>query len=127
MIECMANTMHQVPSTTIEDDDRRAALEVTYREKVANAYVFNLPLIAPWISPTCPECGEDLDTMEPAQFNRHTVLANAVVIACEDYWVINPNAVGIEDPTWWDWRPCANGGLPLKDDPDTGVVVARIE
>lgn len=51
-----------------------------------------------WLTDTCPECGE----VRPDD-DAHVVLEGAVVVGCEGYWVVNPNAVGITSPTWDDW------------------------
>ncbi len=43
----------------------------------------------------CPSCGSDQP--DPA---THVVLDGDVVLACDGYRVIDPNAVGLEDPHW---------------------------
>lgn len=54
----------------------------------------------------CPECNEVVNC-----FDRDHILIDrgngnppAVIIACEEYWVIDPAAVGIPRNNWSDWR-----------------------
>ncbi len=51
---------------------------------------------------TCPECQTQLDA--DGGYDDHLItFVNGrliVVIGCEGYWVIDPNAVGIASPTW---------------------------
>jgi hypothetical protein len=54
------------------------------------------PSIAEYLSPTCPECGHSA----PPDDGAHVVLGNAVVIGCEGYCVIDPNAVGVPRLNW---------------------------
>lgn len=59
--------------------------------------VMNAPLatIAPWVTTECPECC-GVEGYE----NLHTMIGKIVLIGCEGYFVINPNAVGIDSPNW---------------------------
>jgi hypothetical protein len=102
--------------------------EQKYLEKVANAIIFDLPRISPWLTATCPECREDIDVMSPDGLGSHTIAAGAVIVGCEDYWVIDPKVLFSEDggdgrlnevvSTWGDWR--YDPGGPLKHLPLPG-------
>ncbi len=43
----------------------------------------------------CPSCGND--RVDPA---THVIIDGDVVLACDGYRVIDPNAVGLSDPAW---------------------------
>lgn len=49
----------------------------------------------------CPECDEDVKFVHDTS---HVVWAReddvVLIIACEGYWVINPNLVGIDKSQW---------------------------
>lgn len=71
-------------------------------ERVPDRYLTNV----------CPECGDTIDTWDAATRDVHVVTntANdgdpkvyAVVVACEGYWVINPEVVGLPRDNWQDW------------------------
>ena len=60
--------------------------------------------IAPWLTTTCVECKE-----VPAPDDLHhviveTLIGRYVVIGCELYWVINPEALGLKRGRWCDWQ-----------------------
>jgi hypothetical protein len=67
-----------------------------YLAAVITALMRRDPAVQPYLSPICPECGK----VPEADDGIHVVLGTAVVIGCEGYWVINPNAVGIPRPNW---------------------------
>lgn len=56
----------------------------------------------------CPECGSDFEKTNEADAyaDRHHLIVTltsdtfAVVVACEGYFVVNPNLVGIDAPNW---------------------------
>lgn len=107
----------------LERAKARIVREQSYLEKVANAIVFDLPRVAPWLTATCPECRWDLDVMPPNQLGSHTVVAGAVIVGCEDYWVIDPKVLFPESATditatWGDWR--YDPGGPLENHPLPG-------
>lgn len=62
---------------------------------------------------TCPECGVDLTEVMPTPHpdDPHVYASVAkpdgkidfILVACEGYWVIDPNVVGIHNPNWHDW------------------------
>jgi hypothetical protein len=68
---------------------------------------------------TCPECDRTLDQFNS---NHHTVMINSnykvnpheviILIACEGYWMINPNLVGIDTPNWTTMDGVLGGELP---------------
>lgn len=58
------------------------------------------------LTTTCPECGCNFsDGDEVHEDSEHIIIATtsdtyAVVVACEGYFVVNPNLVGIDCPNW---------------------------
>lgn len=79
------------PAQAIRDADL-----TTYLAAVVAAMARRDTVIAGYLSPVCPECGQ----LGDGQDGRHVVLGSAVVVGCEGYWVIDPNAVGIPRPNW---------------------------
>jgi hypothetical protein len=67
-----------------------------YVAAVSTALMRQDPALLPYLSPICPECDQEPDPEDGV----HVVLSGAVVIGCEDYWVINPNVLAIPSPTW---------------------------
>lgn len=64
--------------------------------------------VTPWLTARCPECGDiiqgsGLVAAEGGE-HAHVVLAGAVVLGCEGYFVINPAALGLAPGQWQDWR-----------------------
>ncbi len=85
------------PDPAVIERDARAAKELTaYLAAVIRAMMRHDPAITAYLSPTCPECGQHAQPEDGV----HVVLGAAVVVGCEGYWVINPNAVGIPNPNW---------------------------
>jgi hypothetical protein len=70
------------------------------------------------LTSTCPECGVNFaDADDARDDNNHIIVATtsdtfAVVVACEGYFVVNPNLIGIDSPNWSD----ADGNVPVTDD-----------
>ncbi len=56
-----------------------------------------------WLTPRCPECEHDAEDMSDSDLAAHIIIDGFVVVACEGYWVIDPNAVGIDSDSWGDW------------------------
>ncbi len=62
--------------------------------------------INPPLSPVCPECGCNFGDLDEAhEDTEHVIIATtsdtlAVVVACEGYFTIDPNLVGIESRNW---------------------------
>jgi hypothetical protein len=60
------------------------------------------------LTSTCPECESNFaDSDEAHEDTEHIIVATtsdtfAVVVACEGYFVVNPNLVGIDSPNWSD-------------------------
>lgn len=52
-----------------------------------------------WLTPRCPECGQ----IPREADGLHQVFVGHVLIGCEGYYAIDPNAVGIESEGWQDW------------------------
>jgi hypothetical protein len=58
---------------------------------------------------TCPECGNDYaDREDVVMDDNHIIFALtsdtfAVVVACEGYYMVDPNLVGIDSPMWSNW------------------------
>ncbi len=73
-----------------------AQQRTAYLATVITAMMRHDPALQPYLSPLCPECNQ---IPEPED-GIHIVLGAAVVIGCQGYWVINPNAVGIAKPNW---------------------------
>lgn len=63
-----------------------------------------LEVVKDYLTTVCPECGRD-KTYSDFDFHPwiHQMIGPFIAIACEGYWVINPNAVGISRPDWNDW------------------------
>jgi len=87
----------QSQDPAIIEREARAAKDLTaYLAAVIRAMMRHDPAITAYLSPTCPECGQHAQPED----GQHVVLGSAVVVGCEGYWVINPNAVGIANPNW---------------------------
>ena len=73
--------------------------------------IWKAPLrtIAGELTKVCPECGE---TPETNSDSDHAMVLCFVAIACEGYYVVNPNLVGFSRPNWSDWKE------DLMHDPD---------
>lgn len=75
----------------------------------------------------CPECDSDFADLDEAyEDTEHIIIATtsdttAVVVACEGYFVVNPNLVGIDSPNWSDWMTNESGGT-LPQGPGDDVV-----
>jgi hypothetical protein len=98
----LGGTDDGLPSSPDPATAQRQALagkELTaYLGAVIRAMIRSDPRIARYLSPICPECGR----LAATEDGVHIVLGSVVVVGCEGYRVINPNAVGIPDP---DWQP----------------------
>lgn len=63
----------------------------------------------------CPECNCDFGDLDEAhEDTEHIIVATtsdttAVVVACEGYFLVNPNSVGIDSPGWQDWAALPDG------------------
>lgn len=72
--------------------------------------------INPPLTTRCPECGSDFADLDEAREDTdHIIIATtsdttAVIVACEGYFVVNPNLVGIDSPGWSDWMDNPSGG-----------------
>jgi hypothetical protein len=60
-----------------------------------------LDRIVRWLTTTCTEC--DHEPIAEGTEREHGMLGDFVLIGCEGYWLINPNAVGIYNENWYDW------------------------
>jgi len=68
---------------------------------------------AQYLTDTCPECGEAVTEYLDAMEGPHVVTRVSndpegpkgyyVIIACEGFWVINPESVGLPLDNWQDW------------------------
>jgi hypothetical protein len=96
----IATTDDGLPPATdpaiIERDTLVGRQLTAYLAAVMRAMMHSDPRIARYLSPICPECGK----LAHREDGVHVVLGTAVVVGCEGYWVINPNAVGISSPNW---------------------------
>lgn len=61
--------------------------------------------IAPYLGRECPECEQEC--IQEFDSQDHVMHAGFVLIACEGYYVIDPNLLGFDAPRWSD----ANGEL----------------
>lgn len=60
-----------------------------------------------YLTDTCPECGQQIGyfdneehiVISPPKKDNDVILA----IACEGYWVVNPNEIGLPRTWWQDW------------------------
>jgi hypothetical protein len=61
-----------------------------------------------WLTTECPECATKVWRMTDEMQAWHFILAehgaDFVIIGCEGYQVVNPNALGIASPNWDDWQ-----------------------
>jgi len=63
-----------------------------------------------WQTVICPECGDIPTPSRMGGLNGDSVYTHIldadgfVLIACEGYYVINPNAIGLNQPGWHDWH-----------------------
>jgi hypothetical protein len=62
--------------------------------------------IRKYLTATCTECG----ARPSAHDDAHVVIDGFVVIGCEGYWLVDPNALGIARPNWTD----ARGEEPMR-------------
>lgn len=85
----------------------RLPLVKEFAEKVDAAIVAG-KLSGPFTS-TCPECDSRFADVDEAHEDTEHIIVTltsdtfAVVVACEGYFVVNPNLVGIDSPMWSDW------------------------
>lgn len=101
-----------------EQYHREGAAYAAAVEAAANDERF--PLVAPWLTTRCPECGEDVHPED----DDHVMTGPYVVIGCEGFYVVNPNVVGIPTPTWEDWRgdvPTPTPAPPARNDDPWGT------
>jgi hypothetical protein len=91
-------------------------------------------VIGRWLTHICPEC----EAVPGNDDQWHVVDEEGyVLVACEAYWVVNPNAIGMVRPDWMDWTERAETerrmdaavreGLGLPADASTDVVHDAIE
>lgn len=72
--------------------------------------------INPPLTTRCPECGSDFADLDEAYEDTEHIIVlttsdtTAVVVACEGYFVIDPNLVGIDAPNWQNWIDNVSGG-----------------
>lgn len=93
---------------TVAEDTLKALLHTMYSgnpDSVERALAYLAALdhadgdaIASWLTTVCPEC------QQPAGDTDHVIVHGFVVIGCEGLHIINPNAIGLDNPTWQDWR-----------------------
>jgi hypothetical protein len=67
-----------------------AGMQATYRT------------LRPYLTPRCTECGQAVTDMTDHWQSLHIIVNGYVIVACEWYWVVDPNIVGIAG-TWCDW------------------------
>ena len=87
---------HSVEAAGRQRAEDAARERTAYLAAVIRALMRRDPALEPYLSPVCPECGH----VSEQEDGIHVVLGAAVAIACEGYWVINPNVVGIPRPSW---------------------------
>jgi hypothetical protein len=67
-----------------------------------------------WQSKICQECGE---VPTPGGYPHIVDEDGYILICCEGYFQINPNAIGLENEIWCDWHENVGGlegSLPPK-------------
>jgi hypothetical protein len=60
-----------------------------------------MSVIEPYLTSVCTECDTHVAPSDP---DGHVMVGSSVVVGCEGYWLVDPNAVGISMPHWDDWR-----------------------
>ena len=78
------------------------SLEELLRYVDAETAEIDKPALRSYLTPRCTECGMRVGGMTTEEALRHIIVKGNVIVACEWYWVVDPNAVGIQD-TWCDW------------------------
>lgn len=74
--------------------------------------------INPALTTRCQECDSDFADIDEARADEdHIIIATtsdttAVIVACEGYFQVDPNLVGIEGP-WQNWMDNTSGGTLL--------------
>jgi hypothetical protein len=82
------------------------------------------------LTDVCPQCGDKVNVFDithtvisqlPPTHPKHATSIDAyVVIGCEDYWVMNPNSIGIVFPNLMPWDAAMSAttgdGYPITDD-----------
>jgi hypothetical protein len=102
--ECVrATTQEWFNRTVTEQPQYGTSLEelLRYTTAVANAIDRN-ELQVPYLTPRCPECGMHIRDMTEDVKHWHLIIGDYVIVACEWYWVVNPNTVGINEE-WFQW------------------------
>lgn len=79
-----------------ESDARNDAYVARVKEAMQNGA--NVIL---WLTSRCPDCKR-----YPGRYGdaKHVGFVGHILISCTGRWVIDPNAVGLDDPTWEDWN-----------------------
>lgn len=114
-IEVLVGTVYDAlhPEVVLERERRIAALNAGKRYRsvqgdenrkyvaAARRAIDNRePAIEKWLTTKCTECGAEPDEGDA----EHIFTAEGyILIGCEGYWIINPNALGIDRPNWDDW------------------------
>jgi hypothetical protein len=66
--------------------------------------------INPPLTTRCPECGSDFADLDEAYEDTEHIIVlttadtTAVLVGCEGYFMVDPNLVGIDSPSWQDWN-----------------------
>jgi len=82
----------------------------TYIARAQEAIAMMAEDIRPWLTKRCDECNGV--PMEPD--GEHVMQDGYVVVGCEGYWHVNPNALGMNEESWNDWRTIASVTTPAE-------------
>jgi len=89
----------------------RDETDLDYAARALNTLV-NAPAdLAAWCTERCPECDVRMEFAESVAppllwaFKDHLMIGPLVVVGCQGYWVISPDAVGMpgDQNGWDDW------------------------
>lgn len=98
--------------------------EVKVYAEAVDAAIVGAKLEGPFTA-TCPECDVDFTCMDDVIEDEGHIIVSltsdtfAVVVACEGYFVVDPNLVGIDSPMWLG--PDDHYGLITPDGASAGT------
>lgn len=76
--------------------------ELEYTDAARDAIDRGDESISRWLRPFCVECGAVPHAAGTEQ--DHVLYRGYVLVGCEGYHQINPNALGLAAPRWEDWE-----------------------
>lgn len=89
----------------------RNEMDLEYAARALNTLVSDPADLAAWCTDRCPECEVRMEFGGPVTppllwaFKDHLMIGTLVVVGCQGYWVISPDAVGMpgDQSDWDDW------------------------